>query len=88
MAADAQLGDKYRQRFCPKRTAVVCHYTQPPQGSTTICTDELGPVVPRTFPRRLAGLPMGTVSRRCWTTVEDRRKPGCMERSACAMARN
>ena len=22
----------------------------PPRGSTTICTDELGPVVPRTFP--------------------------------------
>jgi transposase len=32
------------------RTTVVCHYTQPPKGSTTICTDELGPVVPRTFP--------------------------------------
>jgi transposase len=34
---------------CPKRTAVVTHYTQPPTGSTTVCTDELGPVVPRTF---------------------------------------
>ena len=33
----------------PKRTAVVIHYTEPPEGSTTICTDELGPVVPRTF---------------------------------------
>jgi len=33
----------------PKRTAVVSHYTEPPQGSTTVCTDELGPVVPRTF---------------------------------------
>jgi hypothetical protein len=32
------------------RTAVVTHYTQPPEGSMTICTDELGPVIPRTFP--------------------------------------
>ena len=32
------------------RTAVVCHYTQPPEGETPICTDELGPVVPRSFP--------------------------------------
>lgn len=31
------------------RTAVVTHYTQPPAGSTTICTNELGPVIPRTF---------------------------------------
>jgi hypothetical protein len=31
------------------RTTVVCHSTEPPEGSTTICTDELGPVVPRTF---------------------------------------
>jgi hypothetical protein len=31
------------------RTAVVTHYTEPPKGSTTICTDELGPVIPRTF---------------------------------------
>jgi Winged helix-turn helix len=26
------------------------HYTEPPEGSTTVCTDELGPVTPRTFP--------------------------------------
>src|SRR5690242_5109045 len=30
--------------------AVVTHSTQPPEGSTTVCTDELGPVIPRTFP--------------------------------------
>ena len=36
--------------FVPKEQQVVCHYTEPPEGSTTICTDELGPVVPRTFP--------------------------------------
>ena len=31
------------------RTTVVTHSTAPPEGSTTICTDELGPVIPRTF---------------------------------------
>ena len=25
-------------------------YTAPPAGSTVICADELGPVIPRTFP--------------------------------------
>src|SRR5713226_1663859 len=50
VAADAQLWHPSRQGLRPKRTAVVTHYTQPPEGSTTICTYELGPVVPRTFP--------------------------------------
>ncbi len=49
VAADAQLGHASRQGLCPKRTAVVSHYTEPPEGSTTVCTDELGPVIPRTF---------------------------------------
>jgi hypothetical protein len=31
------------------RTAVVEVYTAPPTGSTVICADELGPVIPRTF---------------------------------------
>ena len=43
-------GDRHDEDARPKRTAVVSHYTEPPQGSTTICTDELGPVVTRTFP--------------------------------------
>jgi hypothetical protein len=43
----------------PKRTAVVTHYTKPPSGSTTICTDELGPVVPRTFPAPPGWSPTG-----------------------------
>jgi len=43
------LGQQRRRRLCPKRTAVVTHSTQPPEGSTTVCTDELGPVIPRTF---------------------------------------
>jgi transposase len=32
--------------FVGSWTTVVCHSTEPPEGSTTICTDELGPVVP------------------------------------------
>jgi hypothetical protein len=32
-----------------KRTAVVTHYTEPPEGSTIVCIDELGPLVPCTF---------------------------------------
>jgi DDE superfamily endonuclease len=49
MAQHPQLGHSSRQRLCLKRTQVVSHYTEPPAGSTTICSDELGPVVPRTF---------------------------------------
>jgi transposase len=49
LASHAQLGHASRQGLRPKRTAVVAHYTEPPAGSTTICTDELGPVVPRSF---------------------------------------
>ena len=41
------------------------------EGSTTVCTDELGPVVPRTFDPPLAGRRMGTVSKRPWTTSAD-----------------
>jgi transposase len=36
--------------FAPKRTRVVELYTAPPPGSTVICADELGPVIPRAFP--------------------------------------
>ncbi|HEY7416705.1 MAG TPA: hypothetical protein VH593_16085, partial [Ktedonobacteraceae bacterium] len=32
------------------RMAVVIHYTQPSEGSTTVCTDELRPVIPHAFP--------------------------------------
>jgi transposase len=28
----------------------VTRYTSPPEGATTVCVDELGPVTPRTFP--------------------------------------
>lgn len=43
-------GESSDPDFVPKERRRVCHYTEPPEGSTTICTDELGPVVPRTFP--------------------------------------
>jgi transposase len=33
-----------------KRTRIVELYTSPPAGATVVCTDELGPVIPRTFP--------------------------------------
>ena len=50
LAADPQLGDEHRSGVRPKRTRVVELYTAPPPGSTVICADELGPVIPRTFP--------------------------------------
>ena len=50
MAAAAQLGDAHRPGLLPTRTAVVARSTDPPVGATTVCVDELGPVIPRTFP--------------------------------------
>src|SRR5215510_14741148 len=50
LAADPQLGHEHRPGVRPKRTRVVELYTAPPAGSTVICADELGPVIPRTFP--------------------------------------
>src|SRR3954452_8342310 len=44
------MGAQHRCRLHPKRSAVVALYTNEPQGATTICVDELGPVIPRTFP--------------------------------------
>src|SRR2546423_1308062 len=43
---------------------------------------------PEASPQLQAGLPQVTVSKRRWTTVVGPRKPGCMERCVCAMARN
>ncbi|MGG7569011.1 hypothetical protein [Streptomyces sirii] len=39
-----------RAGICGKRTRVIGLYTCPPNGATVICADELGPVIPRTFP--------------------------------------
>ena len=35
-------------------------YTSPPAGATTMCVDELGPVIPRTFPPAPGWSPTGT----------------------------
>jgi len=37
----------------------VTAYTSPPEGATTICVDELGPVIPRTFPPAPGWSPTG-----------------------------
>jgi hypothetical protein len=37
----------------------VTAYTSPPEGVTTICVDELGPVIPRTFPPAPGWSPTG-----------------------------
>ena len=50
LAADAAVGDEHRSGLCPKRTQIVTLYTDPPEGATILCVDELGPVTPRTFP--------------------------------------
>src|SRR5262249_33998451 len=42
-------GSSDDEDFVGSWTAVVTHYSQPPEGSTTVCTDELGPLIPRTF---------------------------------------
>src|ERR1700745_2601031 len=46
LARDPQLGCQHRSGVRPKRTAVVALCTAPPQGSTVICADELGPAIP------------------------------------------
>jgi hypothetical protein len=43
----------------PKRAAVVALYTAPPDGATTLCVDELGPLIPRTYPPAAGWSPDG-----------------------------
>src|SRR3954454_17882095 len=50
LAPNPLLGRQHGHRLCPKRTQVVTLYVDPPQGATTLCLDELGPVIPHTFP--------------------------------------
>ena len=49
MAQHPQLERPARPRLSPKGTAVVTRYSEPAEGSTRVCTDEPGPVVPRSF---------------------------------------
>jgi hypothetical protein len=41
---------QHRPRLRPKRAKVIALYTTPPEATTVICADELGPVIPRNFP--------------------------------------
>jgi transposase len=50
MASAAVVDHKPRPGLRPKRTQVIGLYTDPPDDATVVCADELGPVVPRTFP--------------------------------------
>src|SRR5215213_5597014 len=50
LAAHAVVGDQHRSRFRPKRAQVIACYTSPPPDMTVVCADELGPVIPRSFP--------------------------------------
>jgi hypothetical protein len=50
---------KQSHRLRPSRTAVVAGSTDPPDGTTTLCLDERGPVVPRTFPPAPGWSPTG-----------------------------
>src|SRR5258708_25052547 len=53
LAAHPHLGQQHGHGgpgLCPTRTAVVAGYTDPPEGATTLCRDELGPVTPRALP--------------------------------------
>src|SRR5215813_6545613 len=59
LAADPQLGGQHRPGVRPQRTAVAELYTAPPPGSTVLCADELGPVIPRTFPPAPGWSPAG-----------------------------
>jgi hypothetical protein len=51
-------------------------YTAPPEGSTVICADELGPVIPRTFPTAPGWSQGGTGSRAPLEYSRGRRRPG------------
>ena len=97
LAPYPQLGNGSRQVLCPKRTTVVTHDTDPPPGSTTICTDELGPVVPRTFApapgwspnghRIKAELEYGRGPEKTWVYGALRVRDG-KELTRCAASRN
>jgi DDE superfamily endonuclease len=44
------VDDQHRPRLRPKRARVLALYTTPPEEATVVCADELGPVIPRSFP--------------------------------------
>jgi hypothetical protein len=44
------VDDQHRPGLCPKSATVIACSTTPPPQTTVICADELGPVIPRSFP--------------------------------------
>ena len=50
VAAHPHLNPVHRLGFRGKRTRIVALYTAPPADATILCADELGPVIPRSFP--------------------------------------
>lgn len=50
--AAVQMGLIYvnPEGLCSKRTRIIGLYTDPPDDTTVVCADELGPVIPRAFP--------------------------------------
>lgn len=49
----------------PQRAQVIACYTAPPPEVTVVCADELGPVIPRSFPPAPGWTADGPGSRRC-----------------------
>src|SRR6266540_177628 len=50
LAADPLVDHQHRPGLRPKRAKVIACYTTPPPDVTVVCADELGPVIPRSFP--------------------------------------
>jgi DDE superfamily endonuclease len=53
------VGGQRRPGLRPKRAAVVALYVAPPDGATTVCVDELGPLIPRAYPPAAGWSPDG-----------------------------
>ncbi|MFL4910532.1 reverse transcriptase domain-containing protein [Streptomyces sp. MMS24-I2-30] len=63
-------------RLRGKRTRIVELCTSPPDGATVVCADELGPVIPRTFPPAPGRSPDGHRVKNEIDYSVDRRRPG------------
>src|SRR6266516_167786 len=50
LATDPLVDAKHRPRLRPKSAQVIARSTEPPEQTTVRCADELGPVIPRSFP--------------------------------------
>jgi len=50
LAHGALLEPQRQPEVRPERAAIIALYTTPPEATIVICADELGPVIPRTFP--------------------------------------